>query len=225
MFENSYFESGRWTPDGKILLFLFLFWLQGTFDTFLCVDAWGRCIVSSWTSFAYLPHLNQAVFVVGGMHTLPSWLVHDGDASFLVGHLLPASVTSPVANLTGDDTHFPSNWCIRQEHLFFCWTPFACLCHGAFMKFWLVGRLWRFPQGWLQVFFSLFFCVTGELFTLDGKAGHVMTHVCHCARQEQRRTIAGLDFTLALGWSIWARRQIFNLISLFSSMKCFKRLS
>ena len=33
----------------------------------------------------------------------------------------------------------------------------------------------------------------------DGKAGHVMTHVCHCARQEQRRTIAGLDFTLALG--------------------------
>ncbi len=39
MFENSYFETGRWTPDGKILLFLFLFWLQGTFDTFLCVDA------------------------------------------------------------------------------------------------------------------------------------------------------------------------------------------
>ena len=33
----------------------------------------------------------------------------------------------------------------------------------------------------------------------DGKAGHVMTHVCHCANQEQRRTIAGLDFTLALG--------------------------
>ena len=33
----------------------------------------------------------------------------------------------------------------------------------------------------------------------DGKAGHVMTHVCHCARQEQRRTIAGLDFTLPLG--------------------------
>ena len=28
-------------------------------------------------------------------HTLPSLLVHEGDASFLVGHLLSASVLSP----------------------------------------------------------------------------------------------------------------------------------
>ncbi len=67
-------------------------------------------MVSSWISFAYLPHLNQAVFVVGGMHTLPSLLVHEGDASFLVAHLLSAIcyVTS-VANVAGDDTHFSSN--------------------------------------------------------------------------------------------------------------------
>jgi len=38
-----------------------------------------------------LPHLNQASFVLGSMHTLPSFLVHEGDASFLLGHLLCAS--------------------------------------------------------------------------------------------------------------------------------------
>ena len=48
-----------------------------------------------WTSFAVLPHLNQAAFVVGEMQTLLSLLVHEGDASFLVGHLLSASVSSP----------------------------------------------------------------------------------------------------------------------------------
>ncbi len=36
---------------------------------------------------AYLPHIDQAVSVIGSMHTLPSLLVHEGDASFLVGHL------------------------------------------------------------------------------------------------------------------------------------------
>ena len=42
---------------------------------------------SSWTSFAYLLHIDQAVSVIGSMHTFPSSLVHEGDASFLVGHL------------------------------------------------------------------------------------------------------------------------------------------
>ena len=39
-------------------------------------------IVSSWTSFVYLPHIDQAVSVIGSMHTLPSLMVHEGDASF-----------------------------------------------------------------------------------------------------------------------------------------------
>ncbi len=38
---------------------------------------------------------NQAVFVIGGMLTLPSLLVHEGDASFLVGHPFFTSVVSP----------------------------------------------------------------------------------------------------------------------------------
>ena len=33
--------------------------------------------------------------MIGSMHTLPSLLVHEGDASFLVGRLLFASVVSP----------------------------------------------------------------------------------------------------------------------------------
>ena len=46
--------------------------------------------------------------MVGGMHTLPSLLVHEGDASFLAGHPLSACryVTS-VTNVADDDTHFP----------------------------------------------------------------------------------------------------------------------
>ena len=28
-----------------------------------------------------------------------------------------------------------------------CWTPFACLCHGAFKKFWIVGGLLAFSLG------------------------------------------------------------------------------
>ena len=36
--------------------------------------------LSSWTSFASLPHIDQAVSVIGSMHTLPSLLVLEGDA-------------------------------------------------------------------------------------------------------------------------------------------------
>ena len=39
-------------------------------------------IVSSWTFFVYLPHIDQAVSVIGSMHTLPSSMVPEGDASF-----------------------------------------------------------------------------------------------------------------------------------------------
>ena len=33
-----------------------------------------------------------------------------------------------------------------------CWTPFACLCHGAFMEFSLVGGLLAFSLGMVAGF-------------------------------------------------------------------------
>ena len=38
-------------------------------------------------------------FVVGGMRTLSTLLVHEGDASFLAGHLLSACVMSALCGL------------------------------------------------------------------------------------------------------------------------------
>ncbi len=39
--------------------------------------------------------LTRQVLVIGGMHTLPSLLVHEGDACCLVGHVSFASVVAP----------------------------------------------------------------------------------------------------------------------------------
>ena len=37
----------------------------------------------------------ETVFVIGSLHTLPSVMMHEGDASFLVGHLWLVSIASP----------------------------------------------------------------------------------------------------------------------------------
>ena len=39
--------------------------------------------------------LLETVFVIGNLHTLPSVMMHEGDASFLVGHLWLVSIVSP----------------------------------------------------------------------------------------------------------------------------------
>ncbi len=69
-------------------------------------------------------HLNQALFVVGGTHTLPSLLWHEADASSLVGHLLLACVMA--------------SW----HYLLTCGTPFGVLkgsCRVGFDP--LMGRV------------------------------------------------------------------------------------
>ena len=39
--------------------------------------------------------LLETGFVIGSLHTLPSVMMHEGDASFLVGHLWLLSIVSP----------------------------------------------------------------------------------------------------------------------------------
>ncbi len=73
--------------------------------------------------------------------------MHEGDVSFLIGHILFASVVSPWYSVWLVMAHTFLQVDAWGRCIFSCWTPFACFYIVAFVNFCLVGRLLAFFLG------------------------------------------------------------------------------